>query len=141
MEFGLLGPLVVSGDDGPVSLGGTQQRALLALLLLEPNRVVARERLIDGLWGEAPPETATQTVHVYVSRLRKLLPAGMLVTRSPGYMLELDPNLIDAHRFASLVDEARLLPPAEAAPRLREALALCRGPALAEFTNEPALRA
>jgi DNA-binding SARP family transcriptional activator/class 3 adenylate cyclase len=141
MEFAVLGPLQVRGDEGALSLGGPKQRALLALLLLEPNRVVPRERLIDGLWGDEPPETAAQTVQVYVSRLRKLLPAETLVTRSPGYVLELDAQQVDAHRFARLAAEARSLPPAQAAPLLREALELWRGPALAEFAAEPALHA
>ena len=71
----ILGPLEVRASDGPVPLGGAKQRALLALLLLNANRVVSRERLIDELWGDEPPETAVTTVQVYVSRLRKLLPA------------------------------------------------------------------
>src|ERR1044071_2089902 len=85
MEYRVLGPLEVVGDAGPLPLGGAKQRALLALLLLNADRVVSRERLIDELWGDAPPEAATANVQVYVSRLRKLLPAGTLVTRPPGY--------------------------------------------------------
>lgn len=78
MEFRLQGPLEVRAGNGPVSLGGRKQRALLALLLLNANRVVSWERLIDELWGEDPPETAVTTVQVYVSRLRKVLPTGSM---------------------------------------------------------------
>ena len=83
MEYRILGPLEAFGGDGPLSLGGTKQRALLALLLLHANRVVSRRTLIEGLWGNDPPERAEKTVQVYVSRLRKVLPADVLVTRAP----------------------------------------------------------
>src|SRR6184192_671340 len=98
MEYGVLGPLEVRGGDGSLPLGGPKQRALLALLLLDANRVVSRERLIDELWGESPPETAVKAVQVYVSRLRKLLPEGMLLTRPPGYLLEVEPESLDLRR-------------------------------------------
>ena len=119
----------VRGVDGPLALGGSKQRALLALLLLNANRVVSRERLIDGLWGEEPPETAVTTVQVYVSRLRKLLPEGALLTRSRGYMLEVAPDEFDLEWFESL----------RASGDVEGALALWRGPALAEF-SEPFAR-
>jgi hypothetical protein len=83
LEYRLLGPLEVRAGDGPLPLGGVKQRALLALLLLNANRVVARERLIDTLWSEAP-ETAVKLVQLYVSKLRKLLPAGAIATRAPA---------------------------------------------------------
>ena len=140
MEFGLLGTLEVRAGDGPLPLGGPKQRALLALLLLHANRVVARERLIDELWGEDPPETAVKAVQVYVSRLRKLLPEGMLVTRPPGYLLEVEPEALDLQRFERLVAEARKADPARASTLLREALGLWRGPPLAEFGEEPFAR-
>ncbi len=92
MEFRLLGPLEVRAGDGPLPLGGEKQRALLALLLLNANRVVSRERLIDELWGEEePPETAVTTIQVYVSRLRKVLANGVLSTQAPGYVLAVEP--------------------------------------------------
>jgi hypothetical protein len=94
-EFGLLGPLEVRAGDGPLLLGGATQRALLALLLLNANRVLARERLIDELWGEEPPKTAAKAVQGYVWRLRKLLPEGTLLTRPPGYVLEVAPEAVD----------------------------------------------
>ena len=77
MEFGLLGPLEVRAAGRQLSLGPPKQRALLALLLLNANRVVSRERLIDELWGEGPPETAVKALQVYVSQLRKVLPDGL----------------------------------------------------------------
>src|SRR5437667_2722970 len=99
MEYGVLGPLEVRGGDESLPLGGAKQRALLALLLLNANRVVSRERLIDDLWGDSPPETAVTSVQVYVSRLRKLLPGATLLTRAPGYVLEVEPEQVDLLRF------------------------------------------
>src|SRR5262245_4312157 len=128
MEYRVLGPLEVLGGAGPLPLGGAKQRGVLALLLLNANRVVPRERLIDELWGEDPPETAVTIVQVYVSRLRKLLPAASLVTRPPGYVLEVDPESVDLFRFERLVKEAREAKPEQASALLREALALWRGP-------------
>src|SRR5215831_2306803 len=143
MEYRVLGPLEVRGVGGPLPLGGSKQRALLALLLLNANRVVARERLIDALWGEDPPETSVATVQVYVSRLRKLLGAEAVVTRPPGYLLVADPTSVDVHRFERLRAEGRASVEngeSEAgASALREALALWRGSALAEF-EEPFAR-
>ena len=86
MEFRLLGPLEVCEHGRSLALGGRKQRSLLAVLLLHANEVVATERLIDELWGESPPATAVKSVQVYVSRLRKQLGDGRLVTRSPGYV-------------------------------------------------------
>jgi DNA-binding SARP family transcriptional activator len=140
VEFGLLGPLEVRGDEEPLRLPARKQRALLALLLLHANRVVGRERLIDQLWGEDPPETAVKALQVYVSQLRKLLPAGMLMTRPPGYVLEVEPEAVDLLRFERLVAEARECEPARASVLLREALGLWRGPPLAEFGEEPFAR-
>jgi predicted ATPase/DNA-binding SARP family transcriptional activator len=140
VEYRVLGPLEVRGVDGPLELGGAKQRALLALLVLNANRVVARERLIDALWGEDPPETAVTTVQVYVSRLRKLLGAEALVTRAPGYLLAADPKSVDVQRFERLRAEGRASVESgeceAGALAFREALALWRGSALAEF-EEP----
>src|SRR3954471_5667928 len=102
MEYRVLGPLEVREGVQALRLGGRKQRALLALLLLNANRVVPRERLIDQLWGDDPPETARTTVQVYVSRLRKLLPAGSLATRGAGYALEVAPEALDLTRFERL---------------------------------------
>ena len=84
----MLGPLEALVDGAPLPLGPPQQRALLALLLLSPNEVVSRDRIVDELWGERPPATATKLVQVYVSALRKVLVPGVLVTRAPGYVLQ-----------------------------------------------------
>ncbi len=137
MEFRVLGPLEVRDGDRSLPLAGAKQRALLALLLLEANRVVSRERLIDGLWGDDPPETAVTSIQVYISRLRKLLASGTLLTRPPGYLLDVEPENVDLFRFERLVEEARRADPEHAAGLLDEALKLWRGPALAEFVGEP----
>src|SRR5262245_1328383 len=112
MDYRVLGPLEVLGGDGPLALGGAKQRALLALLLLNANRVVARERLVDLLWDERPPVSAVTNVHSYVSRLRKVLPPEVLVTRPSGYVLRAEPELIDLFRFERLVADARTVDPA-----------------------------
>src|SRR5262249_32758385 len=98
-QFRLLGPLEVAIDGEPVSLGGQKPPALPAPLLLEPNRIVSGDRLIDAVWGEIPPETARNTVQVYISQLRKRLPAGALETVPPGYRLVADPATIDLFEF------------------------------------------
>ncbi len=133
-EFRLLGSLEVLGDEGPLPLAGQRQRALLAILLLDAGRVVPTDRLIDQLWGERPPATATTSLHNAVSQLRRLLGAGALETRSPGYVLHVERERIDAVRFERLLDEARRADPEAKGRKLREALGLWRGPALAEFT-------
>src|SRR5215208_6055753 len=135
IEYRLLGPVEVVWEGGPVPLGGPKQRALFALLLLNANRVVSRERLVDQLWPTDPPETAVAGVQVYVSQLRKLLPPGTLVTRSPGYLLAAEPEAIDLECFERLVEQARETGPERAAELLRQALRLWRGPPLAEFSE------
>ncbi len=140
MDFRILGPLEVWDDGGEVSLGGSKPRALLAGLLLRPNEVVPADRLIDELWGEDPPEDAAAALRVNVSRLRKALAQDVLTTRSPGYVIRVEPDELDLHRFERLVDEARSLLAqglaVDASERLHDALALWRGPALAEFAYE-----
>jgi DNA-binding SARP family transcriptional activator len=119
--------LEVRDDGAPVRLGGPRQRALLARLALEPGRTVSVDTLLEDLWGEHQPPTAVKMIHVAVSQLRKVLPAGSLQTRAPGYVLH---SATDLARF----DELR------AAGRLDDALALWRGPALAEFSEPFAAR-
>jgi DNA-binding SARP family transcriptional activator len=143
LRVGLLGPFELRHGGGePLALGGLRQRALLAILALPPNEVVSTDRLIDSLWGESPPSDATHTVRVFVSRLRQALgpSRGRLVTIAPGYRLTLDAVEIDAERSERLYNEARAamaaLRPADAAAKLSEALALWRGPPLADFTYE-----
>lgn len=145
MEFLVLGPLEVREGDRVIPLGGAKQRALLAALLLHPNEVVSRDRLIDGVWGEQPPATAAHTVETYVSRLRRALHDtenhDVLVTHPPGYMLRIDPEELDLKRFERLAWEGhRAL--AERNPRagaelLRKALALFRGPPLDDVAFFP----
>jgi len=140
-EFRLLGPLEAVVDGTPVRLQAEKPRALLALLLLNRNRVVSMERLVDELWGEEPPARATKALQVYVSQLRKALGPERLVTRPPGYELRVDEGELDVARFESLVAAAReqlSAGNAKAAVKgLREALELWRGPALREFRSEP----
>jgi len=137
MEFRLLGPLEVEEHDHSLALGGVKQRSLLAVLLLHANQVVSADRLTDELWGAAPPRTAGKTIQVYVSKLRKELGEGRLTTRAPGYLLHVAQSELDLARFEELVGEARASDPASAAQKLREALALWRGPALADLAYEP----
>jgi DNA-binding SARP family transcriptional activator len=140
MEFRILGPLEVWDEGCAVSLGGPKPRALLVVLLLHPNEVVPADRLIDELWGEDTPERAAAALRVNVSRLRKALPQDVLTTRSPGYVIRVEPDELDLRRFERLVDEGRSLLArglaADASERLREALSLWRGPALADFAYE-----
>ena len=137
MEFRILGPLEVRDADHEVPLGGPRQRALLAILLTHANEVVSRDRLIDELWGKEPPETAGNILQGYISHLRKAVGQDAIVTRAPGYLVRLEPDRLDLHRFERLVERARDAEPGEAAALLREALALWRGPALADFAYEP----
>ena len=150
MEFRILGPLEVIGDDGAsVAVGGSRERGVLALLLLSANRVVPSERLAADLWGDRAPEGAAHALRVHVSRLRRALREagvdGMLVTQSPGYVARVPPGALDAARFEALLGRGR-----EAASRadyraaaemLGEALALWRGPALPDLPEAPAARA
>jgi DNA-binding SARP family transcriptional activator len=137
MEFRLLGPLEVVEGDRSLALGGGKQRSLLAVLLLHANEVVSRDRLIAELWTGRPPATAAKNIQIYVSRLRKELGDRNLTTRSPGYVLQVEPGELDLARFETLVAEARLADPRRAADKLRTALALWRGPPLADLAYEP----
>ncbi len=140
MEFRILGPLEVWDADSELSLGGRKPRALLAVLLLHPNEVVPADRLIDELWGEDSPEDAAAALRVNVSRLRKALRQDVLTTRSPGYIVRVEPDALDLHHFERLVEEGRTLLArglaADASERLQDALSLWRGPALADFAYE-----
>jgi len=141
VEFRLLGPVTIVADAREVTIRQRRQRALLALLLLQLGETVAVDRLVEELWGAAPPRTALASLHNAVSQLRRLVGAGMLVTRSPGYALEVDPECVDARRFERLLAEAQaafsIQDHATAAVVLRDALALWRGPALADLAYEP----
>jgi DNA-binding SARP family transcriptional activator len=135
-EFRILGPLEVEGESGLIALGGQKQRALLAALLLEAGRVVATDRLVDLLWGEEAPKTATTSLQNAISRLRKELGAEVLETRVPGYVLRVAPDQVDARRFELLLQDARRTGAEERRELLQRALELWRGPALADFAFE-----
>jgi DNA-binding SARP family transcriptional activator len=136
LEFRILGPLEVGSNGNPLPLGGLKQRALLAALLVRANEVVSTDRLIEDLWGESPPRTAATSLQNFVSQLRKALGPELLATRSPGYVLVVDPEQIDAKRFERLLHEAREGSAEDRAGRLSAALDFWRGPALADFAFE-----
>jgi YVTN family beta-propeller protein len=148
MDFRILGPLEALDDGYAMPLGGSKQRALLAVLLLHANEVLSTDRLIDELWGDRPPATAAKTMQNHISRLRKALANGaengrdgIVVTREHGYELRLDPERLDARRFERLAAEGRSElaagRPEPAISLLEEALSLWRGPALADLAYEP----
>lgn len=141
MDFVLLGPIAVRRDGVDVALGGPKPRALLAMLLLEANQPVSRDRLMEGLWGERLPASADHGLDDYVSRLRKALGAERIERRAPGYVVRLEPGELDLERFETLAEQGRAALAStsngEASRILREALALWRGPALADVLDEP----
>ena len=133
----MLGPLEVVVDGRPLALGGARQRALLAVLLTRANEVVSTDRLIDELWGEHAPKKAANALQYHVSRLRKLLgPEHPIITKEPGYLIRVGPDELDLLRFECLVEEGQRASPEAAASLLRDALALWRGPALADVAHE-----
>jgi predicted ATPase/DNA-binding SARP family transcriptional activator len=144
LEFLILGPLEVRAEGRPVALGGRRQRALLALLLLRANEAVSVDALVEGLWGETPPRTASHALQVFVSDLRKAFRAARederIVTQSPGYLLRVRKGELDLERFERLASEGRVAlagdDPAAASALLGEALALWRGDPLADFAYE-----
>jgi DNA-binding SARP family transcriptional activator/tetratricopeptide (TPR) repeat protein len=134
MDFRILGPLEVAADGRALTLGAAKQQVVLAVLLLHPNEIVSASRLIDELWGDAPPATASKVVQGYVSGLRKILGAQTIITGAGGYSARIEPDCLDAARFESLTAEGRaFLPndPARAVELFRRALGLWRGPPLA----------
>lgn len=146
-RFRVLGPLEVAdpstGD--PLDLGGPKQRAVLAMLLLARGQVVPLTRLVEGLWGDAPPASAQGTLQAYVSNLRRVLEPDrtkptVLVTQAPGYRLDVPVDDVDAAVFARLVDEGRAALGAaradDAVSSLAAAMALWRGPLLGELGGE-----
>ncbi|HEY2940460.1 MAG TPA: AfsR/SARP family transcriptional regulator [Gaiellaceae bacterium] len=141
IRYRILGPLEVRFGEEPVSLPGGKPSALLARLLLDAGRVVSVDALVDSLWAD-PPASAHKVVQVYVSQLRKALGPARIETRAPGYLARAGPGELDLGRFESLVASAQGAgEPSRRAELLREALSLWRGPALAEFRDEPFARA
>jgi DNA-binding SARP family transcriptional activator len=149
IEFRVLGPLQVVDEARVLPLGGLKQRAVLALLLLERNRVVPRDRLVNALWGDSPPASAANSVQVYISKLRRLLDGAegesVLVTAPPGYRLHVPAGALDADEFEQLVNDAKTALSAasfaEAETLIAGALSLWRGPALADLASEHFARA
>src|SRR5262245_31855337 len=138
IEFKVLGPLEVVADGRPLELNRRKQRSLLALLLLDAGEVVSSDRLIEELWGSKSPKAASHSLQNLVSDLRKTLGRETVQTREPGYVLDVDPDRIDLHRFERLVAQAAEGGDAERrASLLHEALGLWRGAALADLAYEP----
>ena len=142
-QFRVLGPLSVTVSDQELALGAPKQRAVLATLLLHGGRTVPRARLIDTVWGDHPPESAVGALQLYVHGLRRALGGEAIETHGSGYRLALAEGELDLDRFRSLVAAARASldsgEPAAAAPRIEQALALWRGPALADLDGEPVM--
>jgi DNA-binding SARP family transcriptional activator len=143
VRYRVLGPLEADVDGRPARLGSPKQRVVLALLLLQPSTLVPATRLIDGLWGDEPPTSAPNLVQGYVSGLRKALGKDAIGTRGVGYVLRVPRGALDLQLFEQLAhDGSQALErddPVGAAALLREALALWRGPALADLADEPLL--
>ena len=146
LEFRILGPLVVEVDGAPVPIGGPKQRALLALLLLSANRVVARERLIAELFADQSVNSADHALRNHVSRLRKALndDSPRIAARAPGYLLRVEPGELDFEEFERLLAGGREAlaagDPVFAAAQLRRAESLWQGRALADLEFEPFAR-
>ncbi|MFC4589124.1 BTAD domain-containing putative transcriptional regulator [Sphaerisporangium corydalis] len=130
----LLGPFEVRNRDGAVvEVPGVRLRALLAALALEPGRVLTRTKLVDWIWGEQPPADEVNALQALVSRLRRVLPDGVIEADSGGYRLAVAPDAVDVARFERLVGQARAAEPAARADLLRSALALWRGTAMEDI--------
>src|SRR5215471_6315194 len=131
VRVGMLGPFEVrTGEGTSVEIASLQLRALLSALALEPGRIVTREKLVDWIWGQQPPADEANALQALVSRLRRMLPGGVIEADSGGYRLTLPPDAVDVSRFERLVGQARAAEPAARADMLRSALELWRGTAL-----------
>src|ERR671911_1885186 len=142
--FRILGPLEVDVGGKTIPLGGPKQRAVLAHLVLRANELVPAETLIDQIWPEEPPEKVRNVIQTYVSHLRKALGHERIQSQGPGYRLRLDPAELDAARFDALMRDAKKslpLDPNVAVATLEDALALWRGPALADLADQSSLLA
>ena len=140
VQYGILGPLQALVDGSQASLGGRQQRAVLAILLAQANQMVPAERLIDGIWND-PPETAGNVLQGYVSQLRKALGKSAIATRGRGYAAVVPSGALDLHRFEQAADagtaERERGSAVDSSAHLAEALALWRGPALSDLADLP----
>jgi DNA-binding SARP family transcriptional activator len=141
MQARILGPFQLEEGGRHILVGGVRQRAVLVNLLLHANEVVPSEQLLMDLWGEDSPPSAVNSLQAAISRLRRALPPGRLITRAPGYALRIFPEELDVSQFEQLVSEGREAltegAAAQAAQALSQALSLWRGPALADFRYEP----
>jgi DNA-binding SARP family transcriptional activator len=139
VEFKVLGPLEVLVDGQPLDLGPPRQRAVLAVLLLHANQVVATDRLAEELWPGNVPKTAAKAIQVYVSALRKAFGEArdILETRGSGYLLHGETGQLDLHEFERLLARARTEDPGARAATLRSALSLWRGDPLSDLAYEP----
>ena len=147
MQLRVLGSLEVRRGDLLVDIGSSNERKLLAALLVDANAVVSTSRLIEVLWGDNPPPSDRNALQTYVARLRRRLAtaetAAPIVTRAPGYAIELRPEQLDSLQFGSLLDKARAalaVDPSRALALFEEALELWRGPAFAEFADDDVAR-
>ena len=144
LRIGVLGQLVATRDGTSLELGGPRQRAVLALLVLARGDVVPADRLVDALWGEATPPSATSALQAYVSHLRKRMEPdrgprdrqSVIARQGPGYALRVDDDAVDAWRFEKLLRQAGSSEPATAVHLLEDALELWRGPAYADHAGE-----
>jgi predicted ATPase/DNA-binding SARP family transcriptional activator len=148
MQFRVLGSLEVRRDDDLVDIGSSNERKILAALLVDANAVVSTSRLIGVLWGDDPPDSDRNALQTYVARLRRRLRTAAtpapIVTRPPGYAIELRHHQLDSLQFRELLDEARAtlgVDPSRALEILDDALELWRGPAFAEFADDDVARA
>ncbi|NUR85465.1 MAG: AfsR family transcriptional regulator, partial [Nonomuraea sp.] len=144
MEIGLLGPWRITMDGQPVPLAGRRRVAVLTRLALDAGRPVTARQLVADVWGQTSTATAGKQLHIVVSKLRDTLTPGAIVTVPGGYLLDLPRERVDAHNFTLLAGQARMArdrgEPGTADGRFRRALALWRGPALAEL-DDPWARA
>lgn len=141
MQVRILGPFQLDDGGQQIMIGGVRQRAVLADLALHGGEVVPSGRLLVDLWGEDAPPSAANALQAAISRLRRVLPPGRLVTTGPGYMLRIFPAELDVKQFEQLISDGRDAlatgAAAEAAQMLDQALRLWRGPPLADFRYEP----
>jgi len=146
VEFRVLGPVELHANGGPVEVGTPRQRGVLAALVVDAGRPVPLDTLVDRVWGQAPPDGVRRALYVYIARLRGVIRAAgssgaeapRLVRRSGGYLLDVDPELVDLHRFRTLVDQARDTDCADSrrATMLRRGLDLWRGVPLSGVTGD-----